>query len=100
MGTRSQGPFSDNLVANAFLHLSLAPLFAPLFPLRPFVSFAVEPSAHSMEPRRFLAAVSIAGFVVDGGPLRPVRPWFFAMQWTNDGDGFSFWNIVFEFGVF
>ena len=38
----------------------------------PFVSFAVEPSAHSMEPRRFLAAVSIAGFVVDGGPLRPV----------------------------
>ena len=21
---------------------------------------------------------------------------FFAMQWTNDGDGFSFWNIVFE----
>ena len=52
------------------------------------MSFAVEPSAHSMEPRRFLAAVSIAGFVVDGGPLRPVRQCFFAMQWTNDEDGF------------
>ena len=52
------------------------------------MSFAVEPSAHSMEPRRFLAAVSIAGFVVDGGPLRPVRQYFFAMQWMHDGDGF------------
>ena len=52
-----------------------------------------------MEPRRFLAAVSIAGFVVDGGPLRPVRLCLF----EGDGrpTGMPFYEDVLElcFGI-
>jgi hypothetical protein len=57
------------------------------------VSLAVEPSAHSMEPRRFLAAVSIAGFVVDGGPLRPVRACFLPCNGRTTGMGFRFGTL-------